>query len=173
MHTPGGVSNTYFLTLLTGAPAVFLTHARRRTECAVRRPLEQRAGGHLHQSSAPRRYSHDLSDRTGRGESAGERRRSRTARPVVHDRDHSDRQDRRRGCSRAVFRPGSGLCGMVRAECERFRLDPARAQCATHDYRRATSPIRKTCGSSKNSDHNKKSAAQTANEKRGIRKRSV
>ena len=24
MHTPGGVSNTYFLTLLTGAPSVFL-----------------------------------------------------------------------------------------------------------------------------------------------------
>src|SRR6202040_4190737 len=25
MHTPGGVSNTFFLTLLSGAPAVFLT----------------------------------------------------------------------------------------------------------------------------------------------------
>ena len=48
MHTPGGVSNTFFLTLSTAAPSVFLTTLDGVDQCAGDRPLEQRAGGHRH-----------------------------------------------------------------------------------------------------------------------------
>ena len=134
MHTPGGVSNTYFLTLLTGAPSVFLM----TLDGVDNVPAIVRWNNGLVVTSTNPVHRGDILTiyLTGLGAvdppvddgSAG------LVDPLSRTLGQSDRQDRRRGCRGAVFRLGPGNAGSVCAECERLQLNAARLECTAHNF---------------------------------------